>query len=202
VGSGSWVLVVAPSLPVHSVPELIAYAKANPGKLNWGFGRNAGAHLLGELFVLAAGIEVNRVYYKSGADAVPDLLGGRVEMNFGSPETLLPLISEGKLRALVVTSQLRSPDLPDVPTMIESGFPRLAHGFWTGVMAPAGTPADIVKRLNGEINASLASPETKANLTKLGVEPKIGSPQEFATLVADEIELWKGAAKSAGIEPE
>jgi len=202
VGSGSWVLVVAPSLPVQSVQELIAYAKANPGKLNWGFGRNAGPHLLGELFVLAAGIEVNRVYYKSGADAVPDLLGGRVEMNFGSPETLLPLILEGKLRALVVTSQSRSPDLPDVPTMIESGFPRLTHGFWTGLLAPAGTPIGIVTRLNAEINASLASPETKANLLKVGVEPQIGSPQEFAALVADEIELWKAAAKSAGIEPE
>jgi tripartite-type tricarboxylate transporter receptor subunit TctC len=137
IGSGSWVLVVAASLPVRSVRELIAYAKVNPGKLNWGFGRNAGPHLLGELFVFAAGMEVNRVYYKSGADAVPDMLDGRIEMNFGSPETLLPLISEGKLRALAVTSQSRSHELPDVPTMIESGFPRLTHGFWTGLLAPA-----------------------------------------------------------------
>jgi tripartite-type tricarboxylate transporter receptor subunit TctC len=202
VGSGSWVLVVAASVPAHSVQELIAYAKAHPGKLNWGFGRNAGPHLLGELFVLAAGIDVNRVYYKSGADAVPDLLGGRVEMNFGSPGTLLPLISQGKLRALAVTSESRDPDLSDVPTMLESGFPRLTHGFWTGLLAPAGTPLDVVTRLNFEINESLASPATKANLRKVGLEPKIGSPQQFAALLADEIELWKTAAKSAGIVPE
>ena len=202
VGSGSWVLVVAPSVPAQSVQELIAYAKANPGTLNWGFGRNAGPHLLGELFLLATGIDVNKVPYKSGADAVPDMLGGRVQMNFGTVENLAPLVHEGKLRALVVTGETRSPNLPDVPTMIQAGFPRLTRGFWVGLLAPAGTPADIVDRLNGAINASLATPELRAALLKVGVEPRGGSPQDFAALIADEVEAWKMAAKSAGIMPE
>ncbi len=202
VGSGSWVLVVEQSVPARSVNELIAYANANPGKLNWGFGLNAGAHLLGELFLLATGINVNKIPYRSAAQAVPDMLGGRIQMNFGTPENLLPLIREGKLRALVVTSATRSPDLPDVPTLIEAGFPRLTRGYWTGLLAPAGTPAGIVKRLNTEVNASLATPEMKASLTNVGIEPKPGSPQDFASLIADEIEAWKKAAKSAGIVPE
>ena len=117
VGSGSWVLVVSPSVPVYSVKELITHAKANPGKLNWGFGRNAGPHLLGELFVLATGIEVNRVPYRSGADAVPDMLGRRVQVNSGTIEGLSQLVREGQLRALVVTGETRSPSFPDVPTM-------------------------------------------------------------------------------------
>jgi tripartite-type tricarboxylate transporter receptor subunit TctC len=202
VGSGSWVLVVAPSVPAKSLKELAAYANANPGKLNWGFGLNAGPHLLGELFLLATGIDVNKIPYKSGAQAVPDMLGGRIQMNFGTIESLVPLIREGKLRALVVTSEARSPDLPDVPTMIESGFPRLTRGFWTGLLSPAGTPADIVNRLNAEVNASLATPEMKSSLMKIGVDPKAGSPQDFASLIVDEIEDWKMAARSAGIVPE
>ena len=202
VGSGSWVLVVSPSVPVYSVKELITHAKANPGKLNWGFGRNAGPHLLGELFVLATGIDVNRVPYRSGADAVPDMLGGRVQVNFGTIEGLSQLVREGKLRALVVTGETRSPSLPDVPTMTEAGFPHLTRGFWAGLLAPAGTPADIVDRLNTEINATLATSDIRASLMKVGVEPRGGSPQDLASLIADEVEAWKAAAKSAGIVPE
>jgi tripartite-type tricarboxylate transporter receptor subunit TctC len=130
------------------------------------------------------------------------MLGGRIHMNFGATENLAPLIRVGKLRALVVTSETRSPDLPDVPTMIEAGFPRLTRGFWAGLLAPAGTSAGIVTRLNTDVNASLATPEMKANLMRVGFEPKSGSPQDFASLIADEIEDWKMAAKSAGIVPE
>ena len=202
IGSGSWVLVVTPPVPAQSVQELIAHAKANPGKLNWGFGRNAGPHLLGELFVLATGIDVNRVPYRSGADAVPDMLGGRVQMNFGTIENLAPLVQEGKLRALAVTGETRSYTLPDVPTIKEAGFPQLTRGFWAGLLAPAGTPTDIVTRLNTEINAALATPEMKSSLIKVGVEPKGGSPQDLAALIGDEVEAWKTAAKSAGIVPE
>jgi tripartite-type tricarboxylate transporter receptor subunit TctC len=202
VGSGSWVLVVESSVPVQSVKELIALAKANPGKLNWGFGRNAGPHLLGELFVLATGIDVNRGPYRSGADAVPDMLGGRVQMNFGTIEGLSQLVQEGKVRALVVTGEMRSDSLPEVPTMKEAGFPSLTRGFWAGLLAPAGTPADIVNRLNAEINAALSTSEMKASLMKVGVAPTPGSPQHFASLIVDEIEAWKLAAKVAGIVPE
>ena len=157
IGSGSWVLVVTPPVPAQSVQELIAHAKANPGKLNWGFGRNAGPHLLGELFVLTTGIDVNRVPYRSGADAVPDMLGGRVQMNFGTIENLAPLVQEGKLRALAVTGETRSYTLPDVPTLKEAGFPQLTRGFWAGLLAPAGTPIDIVTRLNTEIDAKASA---------------------------------------------
>ena len=202
IGSGSWVLVVTPPVPAQSVQELIAHANANPGALNWGFGRNAGPHLLGELFVLATGIDVNRVPYRSGADAVPDMLGGRVQMNFGTIENLAPLVQEGKLRALAVTGETRSYTLPDVPTLKELGFPQLTRGFWAGVLAPAGTPADIVNRLNTEINAALATSEMKSSLIKVGVEPRGGSPQDLAALIGDEVEAWKTAAKSAGIVPE
>src|SRR4029077_17463812 len=193
IGSGSWVLVVTPPVPAQSVQELIAHAKANPGKLNWGFGRNAGPHLLGELFVLATGIDVNRVPYRSGADAVPDMLGGRVQMNFGTIENLAPLVQEGKLRALAVTGETRSYTLPDVPTLKEAGFPQLTRGFWAGLLAPAGTPIDIVTRLNTEINAALATSEMKSSLIKVGVEPRGGSPQDLAALIGDEVEAWKTA---------
>ena len=202
IGSGSWVLVVTPPVPAQSVQELIAHAKANPGKLNWGFGRNAGPHLLGELFVLATGIDVNRVPYRSGADAVPDMLGGRVQMNFGTIENLAPLVQEGKLRALAVTGETRSYTLPDVPTIKEAGFPQLTRGFWAGLLAPAGTPADIVTRLNTEINAALATSEMKSSLIKVGVEPKADRRKILAALIGDEVEAWKTAAKSAGIVPE
>jgi tripartite-type tricarboxylate transporter receptor subunit TctC len=202
IGWGSWVLVVAPSVPARSVQEFVAYVKANPGKLNWGYGRHAGPHLLGELFVAATGIDVNRVPYRTGAEAVPDVLGGRIQMNLGTSENLLPLIQDQKLRALVVTGETRSRNLPDVPTMIESGYPQLTRGFWAGLLAPARTPIDVVTRLNTEINAILATPELIASLTKFGVDPKSSTPSQFGALIAEEIDAWRTAAKLAGIEPE
>ena len=202
VGTGSWILVVAPSVPARSVQELIAYAKANPGILNWGFGVNTGPQLLGEMFKTASGINVANISYKGGAQVVPDMLGGRIQMNIATTATLLPLIREGKLRALSVTSEARSPDLPDVPTMIESGFPRLTLGLWGGLLAPAGTPAGVIDKLNAAINASVRSPEMNADMTKLGFAPKVGSPQDFAALIVNEIEAWGTAARSAGIFPE
>jgi tripartite-type tricarboxylate transporter receptor subunit TctC len=202
VGTGSWVLVVSPSVPTKSVSELVAHAKANPGTLNWGFGRNAGPHLLGELFVLATGIDVNKVPYRSGADAIPEILGGRMQMSFGTVETLAPLVQEGKLRALAVTGETRSDSLPEIPTMNEIGFPQLTRGFWAGLLAPAGTPAGIIHRLNAEINATLATPEVKVSLMKLGVEPRGGSPEDLGLLLGNEVEAWGMAAKAAGIVPE
>jgi tripartite-type tricarboxylate transporter receptor subunit TctC len=202
VGLGSWVLVVAPSVPAKSVQELVTYAKAHPGKLNWGYGINTGPHFLGEMFKIATGIQVANISYRGGAQVLPDMLGGRIHMNFATTATLLPLIRDGKLRALAVTSEARSPDLPDVPTMIESGLPRLPRGFWGGLLAPAGTPVGIVNRLNAAINAGVTSPEMTTSLAKLGFEPKTGSPQDFAALIVDEVEAWTAAAKSAGIQPE
>jgi tripartite-type tricarboxylate transporter receptor subunit TctC len=202
VGSVSWILVVAPSVPVGSVKELVAYAKANPGKLNWGFGQATGPHLFGELFNAATGIELARIPYKGGPQAIPDMLGGRIDLNIGVTANLLPLIRDGKLRALAVTSEARDPDLPDVPTMSESGLPRLTRTAWSGLLGPAGTPLEIVNRLNAEIHASMNTPEMKVSMARLGFQPKTGSPQDFAALIADEIATWGMAVKLAGITPQ
>ena len=196
-----WVLVVRPGLPANSLGQLIEYAKANPGKLNWGFGQGTAPHMYGEMFKSVTGIDVVNIPYKSGTQAVPDMLGGRIDINFGTLSNLLPLIREGKVRAIAVTSEARSPDLPDVPTMAQSGFPRLTRGDWIGFWAPGGTSPEIVNRLNREINAGLATPETKAAMRKLGFEPRMGSPQEFAAFIRNEIDIWTPAAKAAGILP-
>jgi tripartite-type tricarboxylate transporter receptor subunit TctC len=202
VGTASslaWVLVVRPALPVTSVRQLIDHAKANPGKLNWGFGQGTAPHMYGEMFKAATGIDVAGIPYKSGSLAVPDMLGGRIDMNFGTISNLLPLIREGKVRAIAITSEARRPDLPDVATMAESGFPQLTRGDWTGIWAPRGTPANIVMRLNSEINAGVTTPEMKAAMKKLDFEPKVGSPQDFAKFIVAEMEAWTPAAKAAGI---
>jgi tripartite-type tricarboxylate transporter receptor subunit TctC len=198
----TWVLVVSPAIPATSLSQLIDHAKANPGKLNWGFGQGTAPHMFGEMFKATTGIDVANIPYKSGPQAVPDLLGGRIDINFGTLSNLLPLIREGKVRAIAVTSEVRSPDVPDVPTMAQSGFPKLTRGDWIGFWAPAGTSPEIVNRLNREINAGLTAPETKAAMEKLGFEPRGGSPQEFAAFIRDEVATWTPAAKAAGILPQ
>jgi tripartite-type tricarboxylate transporter receptor subunit TctC len=202
VASHAWVLVVRPAIPARSVKELIDHAKANPGKLNWGFGQGTAPHMFGEMFKAATGIDVANIPYKSGTHAVPDMLGGRIDMNFGTVSNLLPLIREGKLRAIAITSEARSPDLPDVLTLAESGFPRLTRGNWAGFWAPAGTPADVVTRLNGEINAMVTNSTMKTAMQKLDFEPRVGSPRDFSTFILDEIDAWTPAAKAAGILPK
>src|SRR5438046_2336415 len=134
------VLVVAPSVPAKTVPEFVAYAKANPGKLNFGFGLGTLPQILGESFKATTGTDIASIPYRGGAQAITDMLGGRIQMNFGTHATLLPLIREGKIRALAVTTETRAKDLPEVPTMIESGLPQLTVGFSAGILAPAGPP--------------------------------------------------------------
>ena len=198
----AWVVVVRPELSAISLGQLIDHAKANPGKLNWGFGQGTAPHMFGEMLKTATGIDVANIPYKSGTQAVPDMLGGRIDINIGTLSTLLPLIRDGKVRAIAVTSEARSPNLPDVPTMAQSGYPQLTRGDWIGFWAPAGTPPDIVNRLNREINAVLTTSETKAAMKKLGFEPSGGSPQEFAAFIRDEMEAWTPAAKAADILPK
>jgi tripartite-type tricarboxylate transporter receptor subunit TctC len=135
--------------------------------------------MFGEMFKSVTGIDVVNIPYKSGTQAVPDMLGGRIDINFGTLSNLLPLIREGKVRALAVTSGAQSPDLPGVPTMEQSGFPQLTRGDWIGFWTPGGTSPDIVNRLNREINAAVATPEMKAAMRKLGFEPRIGSSEEL-----------------------
>ena len=196
------VLVIAPSVPAATVAEFVAFAKANPGKLNFGFGLGTLPQILGESFKVVTGTEIASIPYKGGAQAVTDMLGGRIEMNFGTTSTLLPLIQQGKIRALAVTTQKRSKDLPGVPTMIESGLPQLALIFSAGLLAPAGTPGEIIARLNAEINEAMRAPELEASMAKLGFEPQIWSPQEYAAFLAEEGRRWPPIVKAAGVKAE
>ena len=196
------VLVIAPSIPAQTVAEFIAYAKANPGKLNFGFGLGTLPQILGESFKTVTGTEIASIPYKGGAQAITDMLGGRIEMNFGTMATLLPLIRQGKVKALAVTTQARAGDLPEVPTMIESGLPQLALIFSAGILAPAGTPPEIIGKLNAAINDAMQTPELAASMAKLGFEPKIWSPQDYAAFLADEMRRWPAIVKASGVKPE
>jgi tripartite-type tricarboxylate transporter receptor subunit TctC len=196
------VLVIAPSVPAKTVQEFIAYAKAHPGKLNFGFGLGTLPHILGESFKAVTGTNIASIPYKGGAQAVTDMLGGRIDMNFGTQATLLPLIRQGRVRALAVTTATRARDLPDVPTMAESGLPQLTLAFSAGLLAPAGTPSEIVHKLNTEINEAMNTPELAARMAKLGFEPKIWSPEQYAEFLAEEAKRWPPLVKASGVKPE
>lgn len=201
VANSSWVLVVSPTLPVKTLSEFIAYAKSHPDELNFGFGVGTAPHLLGELFKTQTGTKIASIPYKGGAQAQADILAGQVHMNFGTTATLLPLIADGKLRALAVTSKTRSPDLPDVPTLEESGFPALSRGFWLGVLGPAGMPKETIATLNREINMSVAPADVRATMKNLGFDPETGTPEDFGRLLTDDVETWSGVVKAAGLTP-
>jgi tripartite-type tricarboxylate transporter receptor subunit TctC len=158
--------------------------------------------ILGESFKAATGTDIVSIPYKGGAQAITDMLGGRIQMNFGTTATLLPLIEQGKVRVLAVTTRARSKDLPEVPTMIESGLPELALTFSAGLLAPAGTPADIIQKLNLETNEAMKTPELTASMAKLGFEPQIWSPQDYAGFLAEEMRRWPSIVKAAGLKPE
>jgi len=196
-------LVVNPELPVKSIQEFVAYAKANPGKINFaspGYGTQP--HLLGEMFRLMAGINIVHIPYKGPALAVTDLLAGQVQMYFETIGVLLPHIQAGKLRALAMADDVRHPQLAEVPTTAENGFPKLQATYWSGILAPAGTPTSIVEKLNAAINDNLKSPELQASLAKLGATAKIGSPQDFAAFMAAERQKWSEVANAANIKAE
>jgi tripartite-type tricarboxylate transporter receptor subunit TctC len=194
------ILVVHPAFPAKSVQEFVAYAKANPGTLNFG---HAGAgnvtHLTGEMFRSLAKIEFLGVPHRGGAESITALLGQQVDFVLESPVVLLPLIRDGKVRALGVTSAKRQAPIPDVPTMVEAGVPGFVATLLTGIVAPAGTPAPIVDKLNGVINETLKAPDMVELLTKFGSEARIGTPQEFATFLAGETRKWGDIAKAANV---
>ncbi|HEY6994044.1 MAG TPA: tripartite tricarboxylate transporter substrate binding protein [Xanthobacteraceae bacterium] len=196
------VMEVHPSVPAKTVPEFIAYAKVNPGKINMASSGNATPlHVAGELFKMMAGVDLVHVPYRGEAVAMPDLVSGQVQVMFGVLPSSLGYIRSGQLRALAVTAAKRQGVLPDVPAMDEF-LPGYEASGWYGLAAPAATPADIVEKLNTEINPALADPKTKARLADLGCLVFAGSPADFGTFVAGEIEKWAKVIRAAGIKAE
>jgi tripartite-type tricarboxylate transporter receptor subunit TctC len=196
------VFVVPPAVPAKTVQEFVAYAKANPGKLNFGASLGTPPHLMGALFRHLAGLDILYIPYKGAAPSIADMMGGVTQMQFDALTTLYPLIADGKLRALAVTSATRWPALPDVPTMIESGFPSFPQNAWSGVLAPAGTPAGIVSRLNAVINDGLKTQDAQASLAKLSALTQPGSPQDFAAFMADQAPKWAELVRISGASIE
>ena len=196
------VMVTHPSVPSRTVAEFIAYAKTQPGRITMAsFGTGSASHVAGELFKMTAGIDLVHVPYRGGAAMVTDLIGGQVHVGFDVMATTLPQIRAGALRALAVTGKTRFDMLPDVPRISET-LPGYAADTWAGVGVPRGTPAEIIQRLNREINAGLSHPTIKARLAEIGTIPRIFSPQEFGSYVAAEHEKWSKVVKFANIKPE
>lgn len=204
LGSWSHLLVVPASLPVGDVHELIAYAKANPGKLNIGFPLGSPPQVLSELFKTSSGAAFNSVPYRQTPQLIADLLGDRIQVYFGAGAGLVSLVQQRKVKALAYTGVTRYPALPQVPTVIEEGLPQLAlnPGDWTGIVAPTGTPENVINTLNVAINSSLKSPEIQASIAQQGGEAQVVSPQEFALFLAAEAKKWPPLVRAAGLKPE
>jgi tripartite-type tricarboxylate transporter receptor subunit TctC len=196
------VMVVNPSVPAGTVPDFIAYAKANPGKVNMAsVGNGTTPHMAGELFKMMAGVDMLHVPYRGASPALTDLIGGRAQVMFEGMLSLIEHIRAGKLRPLAVTPATRSPLLPDVPTVGEF-LPGYEASVWFGVGAPRNTPAEIVERLNKEINAGLADPKLKARLGELGGTALVVSTADFGKLFAEDAEKWGKVVRAANIQPE
>jgi len=200
IGSTPFVMVINPTLPAKTVPEFIAYAKANPGKINMASAGNGTApHLCGELFKMMAGIDMLHVPYRG--NYMPDLLSGQVQVMFTAIGTVIDYIRDGKLRALAVTTASRVGTLPDVPTVGES-VPGYEASPWLGIGAPKSTSTEIIDKLNPEINAVVGDSQTKARLVGLGVEPMSMTPADFGKLIANETEKWAKVIRAANIKVE
>jgi len=200
---GSIILVVNPKEPWRSAGAIMAAAKANPGRLNYGSaGTGTIPHLTGELFKATAGIDLVHVPYRGGALTIADLIAGNINMTFEGSGPLLPHIRDGRLRPLAVMSETRIADLPEVPTMVEEGFPNVLSTSWTGLFAPAGTPPEVVGRLNAAINETLASPELTAALGKLGNRPLGGKPEDLTRKMTGDIARWAPVVKSLNLKGE
>jgi tripartite-type tricarboxylate transporter receptor subunit TctC len=200
VNSTAWLITVSPTLPVKSLAELVTYTKAHPGTVNFAATQGTAAILVAEKFKQLSGADLFIIPYKGGAAALPDFLGGRIQVLNPTPSTSLPLIRDGKMRALLITSPRRSALLPEVATARELRLPDLTLEFWAGVLAPAGTPSDVVGKLNAAINETLRSPEMTTAMTNLGMEPKIGSPQDFAKFIVEETPRWGALVQSTGVK--
>ncbi len=197
------IVAVHPDVPVKTLPELVAYAKANPGKITWGSqGFGTAPHLLAELFKLENKLNILHVPYRGTAPMLAAVVAGEVQVVADPTTTALPHVESGRLRALAVTSAQRSPKMPNVPTVAEAGSPKLQSTFWLGVVAPAGTPSEIVNKLNAALRESLEPAETRARLANLSADIAIGTPAEFGKMLADELTLWTEVVKAANIKVE
>ena len=193
-------IVANPSLKANNLRELIAQAKAEPGKIAFGSsGPATSTHLSGELFQAMAGVKLLHVPYKGGSQALNDLLAGQIPLMFDTMSAVQS-VKAGKLKALAITSDTRSPLLPGVPTVAEAGLPGYKTSSWNGIMAPAGTPRDVVVKLNAEINKALSSPDVQKSLAADGSETRGGTPEEFARFIADETQRWGKLIRDAGIK--
>ena len=192
------VFVVNNDVPAKTIAEFVAYAKANPGKINFGAGLGTPPHLLSTLFKTKANIDVVYVPYTGSAQSVNDLLGGRTQFTIDGLVTLYPLIQAGKIRALAIARSERWPALPDVPTLVESGYPDFVLDAWTGLVAPTGTPQEIITQLNAAVNESLKSAAMQENLAKFSAIAKIGTPDDFKKFLADQTQRWGEIVKLAG----
>ncbi len=203
IGGQPYALVVYPGLPARDVKELIALARAKPGTLNYGSAGIASlAHLATALFANMAGIEMTHVPYKSSAQSMTDMITGRLDMQFATIAPSLPNIRAGQLRALVTSGASRSAALPEIPTVAEAVLPGYEAVLWVSIVAPAGTPAAIVARLNREMNEILASPEAKDSLVAQGMEPEPGPPEAVTQRIRADTEKWRAVVAKAGIKPE
>jgi tripartite-type tricarboxylate transporter receptor subunit TctC len=195
------IVTVHPSLPVRTVAELVAYSKANPGKVIWGSqGFGTGPHLLCEMMNFDTGAKFQHVPYRGSAPAITALLAGEIQTFTDASTTIFPHIQSGKARPIAVTTATRVASLPDIPTVAEAGFPRMQRYFWLGVVAPGGTPPAIIDKLNAALRESMAPAETRQRLANLGADVAIGTPEEFRKMLADELAFWTVVAKSANIQ--
>ena len=197
--SGPLVIVANPQLPAKNVAELIALAKAKPGELNFASsGNGQSTHLSAELFAAMAGVKMNHIPYKGSAPALTDTMGGQTQLMFDTMLSALPHVKAGKLRALAVTSAARSPVAPDVPTVAESGLPGYEAIAWNGLLAPAGTPAEVVARLNAELRKALAAPDVKDKFEAQGFAATWSAPADFGRFMSAEVDKWAGVVKISG----
>jgi tripartite-type tricarboxylate transporter receptor subunit TctC len=200
VSGTPFVLIVPPRVSAQTARELIAYARANPGKINFGAPAGATPIMVGELFRMRTGINIVTVPYRGAANVMTDMLAGQIDMSFEPTSITLAHVRDGKVRPLAVTGATRSSELPDVPTMIESGVPDMVAVSWTGLVAPPRTPPPIVARLNKVVNAALKSEDMILALQKLGASPLGGTPQDFRNLLAEESPKWVAVVKSSGMK--
>jgi tripartite-type tricarboxylate transporter receptor subunit TctC len=197
------VVIIAATLPPKTLRELIEAAKAQPGALKFGSaGTGHFVHIAGEMFKTTAGVDLLHVPYKGVAQALIDLLGGRIDLMFDAFAQYEPHLQSGKLRALAVANPTRLRRLPEVPTTREAGLPDFVLASWFGLAAPAGTPREIVERVNAEVRKAVAAGDVVETMTKLGLEPGTSSPQQYSAMIADELATWRRAVKAAGIKLE